>query len=182
MEEQHTPLSKIDPFKLPIRLVQEADLVALEWDGEYQKYRLMYAGIFRRAQQGEILMWVIEDGQQAIIGQAFVMLTSSERDAADGRQHAYLFAFRVRPEWRNRGVGTRLMAFIETDLLQRGFSYLTLNVAKDNPGARRLYERLGYKVIASKPGIWSYRDDQGKVRQVVEPAWRMMKRLRQTRG
>ena len=72
-----------------------------------------------------------------------------------------------------------MMAHIEGDLLRRGFSYVTLNVAKENPDARRLYERLGYKVTGSKPGVWSYRDDEGNMQHMVEPAWRMMKRIKE---
>ena len=107
------------------------------------------------------------------------MLKSSlNMEAADGKKRAYLFAFRIRPAWRNRGIGTRMMDHIERDLPRRGFLFVTLNVAKENPGARRLYERLGYKVIGSKPGVWSFRDDEGNIQHMVEPAWRMMKRLR----
>ncbi|MBG0784467.1 MAG: GNAT family N-acetyltransferase [Anaerolineaceae bacterium] len=177
MAELPTP-SISDPDSITIRLVTETDLVRLEWEGEYKRYRRMYAGLFRGMLTGMTLMWLIEDAWGTVIGQAFVMLKSSEREAADGSSRAYLFAFRVRPAWRNRGIGTRMMAHIEQDLLRRGYSYVTLNVAKENPDARRLYERLGYKVTASKPGVWSYRDDEGNMQHMVEPAWRMMKRIK----
>jgi ribosomal protein S18 acetylase RimI-like enzyme len=62
-------------------------------------------------------------------------------------------------------------------LKQRGFKFVTLNVAKDNPNALRLYRRLGYRIIGSRPGVWSYKDHYGKIQYVEEPAWRMMKRL-----
>jgi ribosomal protein S18 acetylase RimI-like enzyme len=70
------------------------------------------------------------------------------------------------------------MHFIEDDLDRRGFKFVTLNVAKDNPKALRLYRRLGYRIIGSRPGIWSYTDNEGRVQYVEEPAWRMMKRLK----
>ena len=176
MAEIPTP-SIINPDSIIIRMVTETDLVRLEWEGEFKKYRRMYARLYRNMLTGTTLMWLIEDGQGLVIGQAFVMLKSTEHEAADGTKRAYLFAFRVRPNWRNQGFGTRMMDFIERDLLRRGFSYITLNVAKENPDARRLYERLGYKVTGSKPGVWSYRDDEGNLQHVVEPAWRMMKRI-----
>lgn len=178
MIEIPTP-SPLNPDSMVIRLVTETDLVRLEWEGEFKKYRRMYAGLYRSMLTGTTLMWLIENPQGEVIGQAFVMLKSSEREAADGNSRAYLFAFRVRPVWRNQGIGTRMMAHIERDLQRRGFSYVTLNVAKDNPGARRLYERLGYKVTGSKPGVWSFRDDEGNLQNMVEPAWRMMKGLRE---
>lgn len=162
---------------LIIRPVTSADLPALEWDGEFVRYRRMYAGLYPQTQSGQACMWLIESQQGELIGQAFVMLKSSDTDSADGDQRAYLFAFRVKPAWRNQGVGTQLMNFIETDLKRRGFAFVTLNVARDNPDARRLYERLGYRVIGTRPGVWSYRDHEGRIQQVIEPAWRMLKRL-----
>lgn len=165
------------PDSLVIRPVTEADLPALEWGGEFQKYRRMYNRIFKDTLTGRTLMWMIESPAGEMVGQTFVMLVSSERDAADGIMRAYVFAFRVKPAWRNHGVGTKLMAFIEDDLVKRGFRFVTLNVAKENPDARRLYERLGYKVTGSKPGMWSFKDDRGVTQHVNEPSWRMMKRL-----
>ena len=178
MNDEPPSPAKIHLKDLNIRPVRESDLRDLEWDGVYQKYRRMYAGLYRDSQQGKILMWLVEIPLQEIIGQVFVMLNSGERDPADGCTRAYIFAFRVKPHWRNRGVGSLLMAYVERDLLEKGFSHVTLNVAKENPAARRLYERLGYKVIGSRPGVWSFRDDTGAVQRVNEPAWRMMKRLR----
>jgi ribosomal protein S18 acetylase RimI-like enzyme len=69
------------------------------------------------------------------------------------------------------------MNTIESDLKQRGFQQVTLNVSQDNQDARRFYERLRYTVIAFDPGRWSYIDNEGKRRDVHEPAWRMIKDL-----
>jgi ribosomal protein S18 acetylase RimI-like enzyme len=171
-----------DLSDLVIRQVEKKDLMALEWGQEYKKYRRMYANLFRNTKNGQTLMWLVAIPRGEIIGQAFVMLKSSERDAADGESRAYVFAFRVKQGWRNKGVGTYLMHFIEDNLKQRGFKFVTLNVAKDNLNALRLYERLGYRIIGSRPGVWSYKDHDGKVQYVEEPAWRMMKRLNRNYG
>jgi ribosomal protein S18 acetylase RimI-like enzyme len=76
------------------------------------------------------------------------------------------------------GIGKKIMDAAEEDLRQRGFSYVTLNVGKENLNAHRFYERLGYTAIAEEAGDWSYLDHQGKRRYVHEPAWRMQKKLR----
>ena len=162
---------------LKIRQVAEEDLAALEWDGEYSKYRRMYASLFRDVRLGRALMWMLETQAGEMVGQAFVLLRSGERAAADGERRAYVFSFRIKPEFRNRGVGSYLMDFIQGDLHERKYKFITLNVAKENPDALRLYKRLGFKVIGSHPGKWSYTDHEGKTHQVNEPAWRMMKRI-----
>jgi ribosomal protein S18 acetylase RimI-like enzyme len=159
------------------RKVAKEDLPALEWDGEYTKFRRMYASLYRDAQAGRALMWMIETQTGEMVGQAFVLLRSGETAAADGERRAYVFSFRIKDEYRNQGVGTYLMGFVQEDLRERGYKFVTLNVAKDNLDALRLYKRLGYKVIGSHPGKWSYTDHEGKTHQVNEPAWRMMKRI-----
>lgn len=167
----------INLSELLIRPVTKADLPALEWDGVFTKFRRVYANLYHNTLIGRSLMWVIQNSSGEIVGQAFVMLRSSERDAADGEHRAYVFSFRVKPKWRGKGIGSLLLQHIEDDLLQRGFKLITLNVAKDNPGAIRLYKRMGYQVIGSSPGIWSFKDHQGKMQYVNEPAWRMLKQL-----
>lgn len=162
-----------------IRQVTRADLPKLEWDGEYWKFRDMFADLYRNTQAGRTLMWVVARQRpgEELIGQAFVMLKSSERDAADGESRAYVFSFRVKDQWRNQGMGTFLMNYVEEDLRRRGFEYVTLNVAKENLAAQRLYQRLGYQVVGSRPGIWSFRDPDGNLHRVHEPSWRMIKSL-----
>lgn len=162
---------------LTIRQVTKSDLPGLEWEGEFWKFREMFANLYRSCLAGRALMWVVVAPEGELIGQAFVMLKSGERDAADGKSRAYVFSFRVKPAWQNRGIGTFLMRFVEDDLQQRGFKFVTLNVAKENLPALRLYKRLGYQVTGSRPGIWSFRDPDGVVHHVKEPAWRMMKSL-----
>jgi GNAT superfamily N-acetyltransferase len=52
----------------------------------------------------------------------------------------------VKEEHRNRGHGSRLIAEIESMAKERGCDRLGLAVnPDDNPAARRLYERLGYR-------------------------------------
>jgi ribosomal protein S18 acetylase RimI-like enzyme len=160
-----------------VRLLVREDLPALEWDGEYIHFRRLYADVYRRSEQGDALMWVAEVVEKGIIGQLFVSLYSSRPEISNGRSRAYIYGFRVRPSYRNQGVGTHMMQVVESDLSRRGYRLITLNVAQDNPGALRLYERLGYRVTGYEPGEWSYIDHQGLRRNVIEPAWRMEKKL-----
>jgi ribosomal protein S18 acetylase RimI-like enzyme len=177
---QHTDT----PFPLTsliIRQARKSDLPELEWDGEYWKFRRMFAELYRNSLFGQTLLWLVLTPDNALIGQAFVMLRSGEPDAADGSTRAYVFSFRVKEGWRNRGIGSHLMQFIEDDLRKRGFQFVTLNVAKENLGALRLYQRLGYEISSSRPGVWSYQDPDGIVHRVIEPSWQMIKSLSKKR-
>ncbi|MGD2026250.1 MAG: GNAT family N-acetyltransferase [Anaerolineales bacterium] len=159
------------------RLAVEDDLREMEWEGRYKRYRRVYKDVYHRASRGLALMWVVELPSFGLIGQAFIQLKMRDRSCANGTSRAYIHSFRVRPSLRNRGIGTDLMAHIEQDLKARGFQEVTLNVAEDNHGALRLYERLGYQIMKKIPGTWSYYDDRGKLRHVSEPGFRLMKVL-----
>ncbi len=162
---------------LSIRQAKEDDLIGLEWNGSYTHFRRLYADTYAMVQQGKAIIWIAESNGRGLIGQCFVSLNGGRPELADGANRAYVYGFRVRPEFRNLGVGTRIMGTLEQDLWKRGFRQVTLNVGKDNPDARRFYIRLGYNVIGDDPGRWSYIDDKGKRRDMLEPAWRMLKDL-----
>jgi ribosomal protein S18 acetylase RimI-like enzyme len=160
-----------------VRRLTKADLPALEWNGEYARFRRLFAETYHSSVKGRAVLWVADLPGQGLIGQVFVQLNSARLELADGKTRAYIYAFRVRQAYRGVGLGTRLLQTAETDLIRRGYHWVTLNVGRDNPNARRLYERNGYRVVASEPGIWHYYDETGQRREVNEPAWRMEKKL-----
>lgn len=161
-----------------IRQLRAADLPALEWEGAYTHFRRVYARAHERARRGEAVLWVAEDEAARLVGQIFVLLLShTDPSLADGRQHAFIHSFRVRPECRRAGLGSRLLNVAEADLVQRGFSTVFLNVSLENEDAIRLYQRRGYRRLHTVSGDWSYEDHLGGLRQVHEPGWRMGKEL-----
>lgn len=160
-----------------IRQANKDDLPGLEWNGEYIHFRRLYADTYLLVEQSKAVMWIAEEDGSGLIGQCFVSLKGNRPELADGILRAYIYGFRIQPQFRNQGTGTRMMHIIEDDLRERGFRQVTLNVGQDNLDARRFYNRLGYLITGSDPGRWSYLDDKGKRRDVVEPAWRMVKDL-----
>lgn len=164
--------------QVQIRHLGAADLSALEWEGAYTHFRRVYARAHERAQRGEAVLWVAEGEASRLLGQVFVLLLShADPSLADGRQRAFIHSFRVRPECRRAGLGSRLLDLAEADLVQRSFTTVSLNVALENEDALRLYERRGYRRLHTVSGDWSYEDHLGDLRQVHEPGWRMGKQL-----
>jgi ribosomal protein S18 acetylase RimI-like enzyme len=160
-----------------IRTATRYDLPTLEWNGELKHFRRLFANTYQRVEQGEAVIWIAELPDAELIGQLFLSLRSGRPELSDGVTRGYIYGVRVRVEYRNRGIGTQLILAAETELSERGFIYATLNVGRENPKAQRLYERLGYRVIAPESGHWSYEDENGLRREVHEPAWRMQKLL-----
>ena len=177
MTELVAPPTESFMSQVHIRPLTEADLPALEWDGEFTHFRRVYANAYKRMKKGLALLWVAALPGAGLIGQTFVQLSCDRPELADGRSRAYIYSFRVRQPYRRAGLGAHMMDVVESDLRQRGLAWVTLNVAKDNQGALELYQRLGYKIAAHEAGRWSYPDHKGIWQQVIEPAWRMVKRL-----
>jgi len=160
-----------------IRPMVWSDLPALEWEGEFRHFRNLFIDLFEKIQKGISRAWVVENTQGYMIGQVFLQMRSDRLELADGWNRAYLYSFRIRPAYRNLGVGSRVHQILEDFLVEKGYTRITLNVARDNLPAIRLYHRLGYKIVAKEPGIWTFPDDQGAWQTVEEPSWRMEKLL-----
>ncbi len=161
-----------------IRPIEEKDLPALEWDGVYLHFRRLFRQAYEDMRIGTRHLLMMEHTPTGgMVGQVFIQWSSSDPRFADGARRGYLYALRVKPAFRSRGLGTRILAAAEEELRRRGMDTASIGVEKGNPRARALYERLGYRVIADDPGRWSYLDHEGNIQEVLEPAWLMEKRL-----
>lgn len=75
----------------------------------------------------------------------------------------------VRPAMRGCGIGTAIVAAAEACARDRGETTLALGVAIDNPGARRLYERLGFVSTGELATItYDFVDAEGAMRTATE--------------
>ena len=174
------PLSTVSTWfeQVLIRKLTEADLRALEWEGEFTRYRQVYRNIFERFNAGLAVLWVADLPGTGVIGQVFIQLVTNRPELANGITRAYLHSFRVRPAYRNLGFGSRMLAAVEDDLRQRTYRSLTLIVAQDNPNAKRFYVRQDFRIVAEESGHWFYPDENGCWHEVIEPSWLMEKNLK----
>lgn len=153
-----------------VRFATDADLTALEWEGQYVHYRRLFKKAVAEARRGRRLLLLAEvEGQ--IVGQVFAQLSTRPAFSASGCTSGYLYAFRVKEPHRNQGIGTQLILEAESRLRRLGYGRVVISVAKRNSAARRLYERLDYRIFSEDPGEWSYVDHLGQVREVHEPAF-----------
>ena len=159
-----------------VRFATDADLTALEWEGQFVHYRRLFKKAVAEARRGRRLLLLAEvEGQ--IVGQVFVQLSTRLAFSASGCSSGYLYAFRVKEPHRNQGIGTQLIREAESRLRRLGYDRVVISVATRNTAARRLYERLDYRIFSEDPGEWSYVDHLGQVREVREPAFVLEKWL-----
>jgi [ribosomal protein S18]-alanine N-acetyltransferase len=132
-----------DSYKVEIRKLQHPDEAALcarlmadsePWITLRRDYEILFRIISDPARE----VYVAVNGGKEIAG--FIMLSMQ------GAFVGYIQSICIRPDRRNKGIGSQLMAFAEKRIFN-----VTPNVficvSSFNPNAKRLYERLGYQVV-----------------------------------
>jgi ribosomal protein S18 acetylase RimI-like enzyme len=140
-----------------IRTCRVADLRPLEWSGAYSDHRYLIAEAFERQESGQVVMLVADiDGFPA--GQAWIDVS---------RKRLYdigeIWALRVHPLLRGRGIGTQLLLVAERIIREHELVIAELGVEVQNTEARRLYDRLGYEVVGSELVNHVYETPSGRV-------------------
>jgi len=74
----------------------------------------------------------------------------------------YVNAIAAYPDCRGKGYGKELLAIAEQRASELGCRGMSLIVADANVGARRLYERVGYREIARRPMVKEQWDGPGE--------------------
>lgn len=91
-------------------------------------------------QNGMKSLWGIHADGRIIGGAGFYALPPGTR-----LSHAATFFLYIEPRYWGRGIGTRALQFLEKEARNRGYIRMECMVAATNPGAIRLYQRLGYE-------------------------------------
>jgi ribosomal protein S18 acetylase RimI-like enzyme len=69
-------------------------------------------------------------------------------------QEARLNLFGVHPDYRRRGIGTRMISWLEKTALVNGNGVVYLETRLKNQSARQFYKSLGYKIVNRIPGYY----------------------------
>lgn len=181
LERKRTTASHRATLEYVIRPARAADLAQLEWFGEYSDLRLVESAAWAHVREGTLLFFVA-DLRGFPMGQVKIALRHDEDVKADGVGSGYLYALRVFRPFQGLGIGTALIAHAEEILRDRGFSWATIAVDRENLGARRLYERLGYTRVREQHRSWSYQTPAGRRRRVDVDEILLRKSLRPERS
>lgn len=137
--------------ELSFRDLQQADLDRLDWSGG-PAHLVALDQALHRAWQGEVDLVVGELRHGGLIACGAVNHTKPVPE---------LWMLSVHPAWQSVGVGTQLIIELENRIRERGGDLAGLGVELDNPRARALYERLGYRVVGEQLEEWP--EDSGAI-------------------
>jgi len=104
-------------------------------------------------------LYVARDGASVA---GFILLTMK------GQFPGYITTVCVHPSARGRGLGTQLVAFAEARI-HRESPNVFLCVSSFNPGARRLYERLGFEFVGTLKDFIVAGHDELLYRKTIGP-------------
>jgi len=164
-------------FTLPrpeilLRKLQESDLLPLEWHGGAD-LRSFYQNEWTAQQAGTVLVIVADFNHFPIAQAAIHWLGKPTHPHIPDIQ-----SVRVLDAFQGQGIGSKLLETGESIVRSRKHSQVSLAVALENEGARRLYERHNYRVTGTPyEDKWSYIDAKGNVVEVSELVTDMMKDL-----
>lgn len=82
------------------------------------------------------------DQYLGLMNDEIIGIGSSSRDGNE----ASIFAFGVKPEFRNKGYGYELLHLIVEQLTQSGVQEIVIEVDSDNTDAFNLYQKFGFKI------------------------------------
>jgi ribosomal-protein-alanine N-acetyltransferase len=82
-----------------------------------------------------------------------------------GEDAAHLDLLAVAVNWRRRGLGRRLLDWLEETARTAGTFVITLEVRADNPGGRAFYRDLGYHELSKLIGYYEGKVDAVQMRR-----------------
>ena len=83
---------------------------------------------------------------EAKAGAEIVGFIIAQIDYDDG-EYGHIITLNVAPDYRKKGVATKLLLEVEGYLKQRGVNECRLEVREDNHAAIKLYHKLGYRTV-----------------------------------
>lgn len=148
------------------------DLGGIGWSGNPAHIRSVASALERAAGGAEDYLVV-----RAPSGQPVAKIRIDYTEEADT---ATLSQLATEQRVRRLGIATLLIRASEARIRTRrvSLSFASLGVEDDNPGARALYEQLGYQHTLRRAVSWEYEDERGDVRRYETEVAVLRKRLR----
>ena len=122
------------------------DLFILTQLFDYNDVEQMISECTNDIKNGIIDIFVLYD-KDVLIGELHIMYESEDANYAIKGRRAYMFAFRIREDFQNKGYGTYLLKTVLIALEEKGYCEFTVGVEDDNFRAIHIYQALGFNEL-----------------------------------
>jgi ribosomal protein S18 acetylase RimI-like enzyme len=133
-------------LRLSFRDLEAADLSDLNWSGGPEHIRAVAAAL-EASSVGEVALLVGSLPNDRLIAMGGVDFRTSDETGS-------IWMLAVHERFQSLGVGTQLIRALEQKIIDHGWPMARMLVEHDNPGARALYERLGYSEAGAALDSW----------------------------
>lgn len=162
----------VEPRVLLIRDLHRSDVSCLEWHGGAD-LRLWYQAQWKNHEAGRVHV-LVADFNDFPVGQVAVHWHGKPTHPLVPD----LQSLRVFGAFRGLGIGSLLLDCAEQLVAQSGHAQVSLAVGTENPRARALYERRGYRVFGEAyDDEWTYQNARGETCSACETVFDMVKNL-----
>ncbi|MBV8172557.1 MAG: ribosomal protein S18-alanine N-acetyltransferase, partial [Candidatus Eremiobacteraeota bacterium] len=78
-------------------------------------------------------------------------------------EDAHITTVAVTPSYQGQGYGERMLIHLLDEAIERGASWITLEVRESNVTAQKLYKKYGFSVVNTRRGYYSDNDENALV-------------------
>lgn len=90
----------------------------------------------------------------SVLGDKVIGYVAAHIEDFEGGRVGHVYSIAVRPEYRRRGIGSKLLTALEEDLRRRKVKACYLEARKSNSAAINLYLKHGYKIFETLRGYY----------------------------
>lgn len=142
------PLSIEDYHKCANIWNMNAQPLSLQWKEEIES--------------GNRLVFIYKIKGEFIAEGALVLHTADPDYTIPGKR-VYVSRMIVKKEYRNRGIGSEILAFLINKAQEMGYSEMTIGVDKDNTAALHLYKKYGFTEV-----LFDGKDENGEYYKLMK--------------
>ena len=146
-----------------IRSVVEADINKIKWSlPDWNSY---WQDKWRQKLEGKLDMYVVAV-EDFPIARIWLDWTKSAKLGI-----GEISSFEVMPPFRNIGIGSFMIESMEDILREKGLKRAQIGVDKSNDRAKKLYQKLGYKVVRDEQDSFVYFSESGEQKTYSSDCW-----------
>ena len=90
-------------------------------------------------------VFFLAEKDKEIIGFVYGQIQKLEKYMFKEKYRGHVGILYVKPEYRSKGIGTKLFKELEKWFKKRGITFLDVSVMVKNPKAKKLYRELGFR-------------------------------------
>ena len=119
------------------------------WDGRFEDF---VESTVQAVDSGVEECWLMRDEQNGkLMGELHILWDKPEDpDYADGKDKAYILAFRIHDEYQGKGYGTMLMNRVLNRIQERGFTKATIGADDFDPKLQPMYQKWGFTKVLKR--------------------------------